>query len=178
MKQVIVASRNPVKINAARNAFIAMFPQWKLTFAGVEIESNVRAQPLSDKETRLGAFNRVTLAATRLPDADFWVGIEGGVEWHGPELAAFAWIVIQSDGLVGKSRTGTFYLPEAIARLIREGKELGEADDLVFSESNSKQNQGAIGLLTNDVINRTSLYEHAIKLALVPFLNLNLYRSR
>jgi non-canonical (house-cleaning) NTP pyrophosphatase len=61
--------------------------------------------------------------------------------------------------------------------LIRQGKELGEADDIVFSQNNSKQANGAIGILTGDVIDRTSLYEHAVILALAPFKNLELYQQ-
>ncbi len=76
---------------------------------------------------------------------------------------------------MGKSRTGTFRLPEPVARLVREGRELGEADDVVFGRSNSKQEEGAVGLLTGNVIDRAALYEHAVILALAPFKNPDLY---
>jgi non-canonical (house-cleaning) NTP pyrophosphatase len=52
---------------------------------------------------------------------------------------------------------------------------LGEADDIVFGRSNSKQKEGAIGLLTGNVVDRAGLYEHAVILALVPFKNVALY---
>jgi non-canonical (house-cleaning) NTP pyrophosphatase len=38
-----------------------------------------------------------------------------------------------------------------------------------------KQANGAIGILTGDVIDRTELYQHAVILALVPFKNDGLY---
>jgi len=41
------------------------------------------------------------------------------------ELEVFAWVVILSSNQAGKSRTGTFFLPEKIAGLIRQGKEIG-----------------------------------------------------
>jgi len=59
-------------------------------------------------------------------------------------------------------------LPEAVARLVRAGKELGDANDIVFGRENSKQQEGAIGLLTGKVMDRTELYEHAMVLALAP----------
>ncbi len=90
-------------------------------------------------------------------------------------MAAFAWIVVRSQEMIGKARTGTFFLPPAVAELIRQGKELGEADDIVFGRSNSKQENGAVGLLTDNVIDRTQLYEHAMILALIPFKNESLY---
>ena len=90
-------------------------------------------------------------------------------------MAAFAWIFVLSQKGEGKSQTGTFFLPSEVAELIRQGKELGDADDIVFKRSNSKQKDGAIGILTSNVIDRTSLYQHAVVLALVPFKNPEFY---
>jgi len=52
---------------------------------------------------------------------------------------------------------------------------MGLANDIIFKQKNSKQNLGAIGILTHNVINRTQLYEHAIMLALVAFKNEEFY---
>jgi len=175
MKTIIVASSNPIKIKAAEGGFFRMFPYESFTVRGFSVPSGVRNQPIGNLETLQGARIRAENARISIPGADYWVGIEGGVEEDNGELAAFAWIVIVSKSHCGKGRTGTFFLPEAVARLVRQGKELGEADDIVFSQTNSKQQNGAIGLLTGDVLNRTSLYEHAVVLALVPFRNPNLY---
>ena len=108
--------------------------------------------------------------------ADFYVGIEGGIEESGLDMDAFAWVVIKSkDGRFGKSRTGTFFLPPQLVKLIKQGKELGEADDIVFDRVNSKQENGAVGVLTGNVINRTKYYTDAIILAIIPFKNVELY---
>ena len=177
MKTIAVASHNPVKLQAVRSGFERMFPEQAFTLQPISAASQVSDQPMSDEETLLGAHNRANGACQVAPGADFWVGIEGGVEAQGAEMAAFAWVVVRSNGLVGKGRTGAFYLPDAISRLVQEGKELGEADDIVFGRANSKQQEGAIGLLTGSVIDRTMLYEHAVILALVPFKNPELYTS-
>jgi inosine/xanthosine triphosphatase len=58
---------------------------------------------------------------------------------------------------------------------VKEGKELGDADDIVFGRINSKRENGAIGILSNNVINRAGLYEQAVILALVPFVQSRLY---
>ena len=92
------------------------------------------------------------------------------------KLIAFAWIYIENKaGLQGKSKTGTFYLPEAIAKLVSSGMELGAADDQFFKEENSKQNGGSVGLLTHGTVTREIYYNQAIILALIPFLNKKLY---
>jgi inosine/xanthosine triphosphatase len=175
MKKIVIASTNPVKIEATRQGFKAMFPDEDFQIEALSAPSGVSDQPMSSQETMLGATNRARGAQIKHPKADFWVGIEGGVEAQGDDLAAFAWIVILSANLAGKSRTGTFFLPPQVANLIQHGKELGEADDIVFHQSNSKQANGAIGILTADIIDRTDLYRHAVILALVPFKNLELF---
>lgn len=175
MKTIVIASANPVKLAAAHQGFEKMFPQESFELRSVEAPSGVRDQPMSSQETEQGAHNRACAAAKLVPQADYWVGIEGGIEELDKEMAAFAWVVVYSPNLTGRGRTGTFFLPPVVASLIRQGKELGEADDIIFGKNNSKQANGAIGILTDDVIDRTRLYEHAVILALTPFKNPDLY---
>ncbi len=175
-KQIVIASTNPVKLNAAKNAFHLLLPDTTLEWHSLDVFSGVSNQPMSDAETRMGACNRVKAIRDRYPDADYWVGIEGGVDFDGMgEMMAFAWVVIDNGQHLGKARSGSFYLPPGITDLVREGRELGEADDVVFGQQNSKQKNGAIGLLTNNLIDRSGLYEHALILAFVPFFNPQLY---
>jgi non-canonical (house-cleaning) NTP pyrophosphatase len=51
--------------------------------------------------------------------------------------------------------------------------ELGVADDIVFSRVDSKRTGGSVGLLSGGLIDRTAYYEHAMILALVPFMPCN-----
>lgn len=175
MKTIVVASRNPVKIQAALGGFQAMFREEEFQAVPVTVPSNVSDQPMSSIETLAGARQRAENAYAAYPKADYWVGIEGGVEEMGEELTGFAWVVIRSAALLGKGRTATFFIPNQVADLVRLGKELGEADDIVFGRSNSKQENGAVGILTGDVIDRARLYETAVVLALIPFKNPELY---
>ncbi|KAL0930401.1 NTPase [Colletotrichum truncatum] len=171
---VIVSSKNPVKINATRLGFSSALTG-SYEFRGVSVPSGVPDQPISDEETLLGAMNRVRNAREVEKDADFWVGIEGGVEVRENENGAymnFAWIVVANrEGKIGKARTGAYYLPEETANLLRQGMELGHADNLVFGHVDSKTTRGSVGLLTDDLIDRTSYYSHAMILALIPFKN-------
>lgn len=172
---MVVASRNPVKIQCVRDGFEKMFPNTPFEIQGVEVPSGVSLQPASDSETLLGAQNRARAARESVPGADYWFGVEGGVADDGREMEAFAWVVALSRDRCGKARTGSFYLPPEVANLVRQGIELGQADDMVFGRSNSKQKNGAIGLLTDDAIDRAAYYEHAVVMALIPFKNPDLY---
>ena len=174
MVKIVVASENPVKIEAALRGFVMMFPNWKFSAEGHSVPSGVSAQPMTSLETRQGALNRAENVRTEFPDADYWVGIEGGIEDENGELIVFAWVVVLSANTpqtIGYSRSATFYLPHEIAVLVRQGLELGDADDQVFGRSNSKQQNGSVGILTGDAVTRLGYYEQAMVLALIPFKN-------
>jgi inosine/xanthosine triphosphatase len=173
---IVIASTNPVKKNSIMNAFLKVTPGRSYHWIQKSVPSGVSAQPMTDEETLLGAQNRVKKLRELVPEAEFWIGIEGGVDFdENGEMVAFAWVVIDNGKLIGKARSGSFYLPGKITELVKHGIELGEADDIVFGENNSKQKNGAIGLLTNNLIDRSGLYEHAVILAFLPFMNLDLY---
>jgi len=175
MKRVVLASRNPVKIQATFDGFSKIFPAERFELEGVFVPSNVNEQPLSDMETLQGALNRVRNAMETIINADYWVGIESGIEEYNEEMAVFSWIVVASKDRVGRSKTASFMLPEFLTGYIEDGMELGEAIDTVYTISNSKQQCGAVGVLTFNAITRLDLYKHAIILALIPFKNEKLY---
>ena len=78
MNKIIVASKNPVKIESTRSAFTKMFPDQVFEIEGMSVESGVSNQPMGEEETLLGATNRVNKVFRLSPEADYWVGIEGG----------------------------------------------------------------------------------------------------
>lgn len=53
---------------------------------------------------------------------------------------AFAWVVIDNGHHLGKARSGSFYLPPGITDLVHQGRELGEADDVVTRLSKTPAN--------------------------------------
>ena len=172
---ITTASQNPVKLTATRTGYQALFGT-EPTVEGVSVPSGVADQPMTDAETLLGAVNRVHRVRELRPASDFWVGIEGGLEESDGDLVAFAWVVVLgASGAEGRSRTASFALPPGVAELVRSGLELGEADDRVFGRSNSKQKDGAVGLLSDGAMNRCDLYRPAVTLAFLPFKKPELY---
>lgn len=174
--KVIVASTNPAKIAAAELGFASAFPGEAFSFEGVKTSSGVSEQPLTDDETKRGARNRAANAKALRPDADYWVGMEGGVEETPEGLAERAWMaVIDKGGREGLGSSGTFYLPWAIAENIRAGGTLAEATDTTFGVVDARSNAGAVGLLTKDAIDRAELYRHGLVFALIPFRHPDLF---
>ena len=170
--KVVVASHNPAKIRAVNEAFALQFPGEDIKFTSASVESGVSDQPLSDEETRHGARNRARNVYKIHPGADFWVGLEGGIETIDDQLMTFAWMaVLGPEQQIGEARTVTLPLPPAVKALVDQGLELGDANDQVFATVNSKHQGGAFGLLTNGLYTREGVYTEALVIALVPFVN-------
>lgn len=168
--QVVVASENPVKIEAVKTAFHALFMANEVHISGIPSVSGVSEQPATDAETFKGAMNRMLYVREHAPQASYWVGIEGGIDYHEGMAEAFAWIVASNGKQVGKARSCSFQLPGQVDQLLKQGYELGIANDMVFSEADSKRKGGAVGSLTNGAVSRTDLYIQPIKLAMIPML--------
>jgi inosine/xanthosine triphosphatase len=127
---------------------------------------------LTDEETRQGAVNRVNNARDLQPEADFWVGLEGGLDVFDGCLMAFAWMAIGAGSTtISESRSPTLPLPPAVQKLVEGGLELGEANDRVFSTVNSKQAGGAFGLLTDGMYTREDVYTQTLIFALIPYVH-------
>jgi inosine/xanthosine triphosphatase len=170
--KIVVASRNPVKINAVREAFRLSFGDRDMELEAVSVPSAVSDQPFSDAETREGARNRADNARAANPGADFYVGLEGGLESLDGNLQAFAWMAVSAaNGTTSEVRSVSLPLPPAIKSLLDQGMELGEANDRVFATENSKQGGGAFGLLTHGRYTRESVYTQTLVLALIPFVH-------
>jgi len=162
---IAVASTNPAKINAVRDAFNLAFPDHPFQVTGFKTESGVAAQPMTSAETLLGADNRLRHLQQQ-QHADFYVAIEAGLD----DGMTFAWMRISDGKQEGRARSASLQLPAAAVHRLAQGEELGDVMDDLFGTQNIKQAGGAIGLLTQHKLSRSSVYQQALVLALIPFL--------
>lgn len=173
--KVAVGSTNPVKIEAVKLAFKKIWPNKKWEVIGLEIQSGVSSQPKSDQESIKGATNRAK-GALKKTKADFGVGIEGGNQKIGSKWFTSGWaIVIDKYGNVGCGSSFRMQMAQKVIELIREGKELGQASDILFKTKNSKQKTGYFGLMTKGTVTRTKAYTDGIISALARFIHPDLY---
>ena len=177
MRQVIIASENQVKASAVKNAFQRMFPGESFEITGVSIPSDVNDQPMGDTETLRGAKNRVNHAA-REHAADFFVGIENGIDESEDGMQNFARVVVRgSDGTIGTARSAGYFLPPRIAEIVRQGKTLEEAGDTVLGTTGIGHQKGIINHVTGAAVTRIDYLAEAVIFALLPFKNPDLYRT-
>jgi inosine/xanthosine triphosphatase len=177
MIKIIVGSENPVKISAVYFGFKKFFEEFDVLSR--KADSGVAQQPF-ENDTFTGAENRAEslrkLNHSENLEADYFVGIEGGISRIFERWFAFGCICIKNRS--GRTAFGTsphFELPESMIEKIRNGKELGEVIDDISNSENTKRKEGAIGYFTNGVMNREELYKCGVITALIPFINSKLY---
>lgn len=168
-RKVAVGSRNPVKLAAVRAVLGTVAPT--ASVEAVAVGSGVPDQPFGDDETIRGALERAR-AARELLNADFGVGLEGGVvEMPDGTMRTCAWAaVVARDGRHGVGGSLAMPLPDSVARLIRDGVELGHAMDQLTGQTETKHGAGAVGILTAGLVDRQRAYEVLVAYALAPFL--------
>ncbi len=166
--RVAVGSRNPVKIAAATAIVRHAWPD--AIVESVAVASGVPDQPWGDDETQRGAIAR-SVAARAALDADLGIGIEGGVVDENGALRTCAWAAVSmADGSVHLGGSLAMPLPPAVAHLVRDGVELGDAMDTVSRSINTKHGAGACGILTAGIVDRQRAYEVLVAYACAPLL--------
>ena len=164
---IISGSTNPVKQAAVVSVLDGIFPEAR--FEAVPVPSGVPDQPWGEEETRTGAFNRAQAVLTRT-DAALGVGLEGGVVETSFGLMTCAWcVLLNREGILGIGGGANLLLPDRVAQMVRAGVELGTAMDTLVGKDNTKYHDGAIGILTQGLLDRQRAYEVIVKLAAAPF---------
>lgn len=167
--RVAVGSRNPVKVAAVSQVVRRLHAA--ALVEGVQVPSGVPDQPVGDAETQLGAAARARAAREAL-DADIGVGLEGGVvDEGGGAMRTCAWAAVAlRDGREFLGGSLAMPLPPAVAALVRSGVELGHAMDALTGGTDTKHGAGAVGILTNGMIDRQRAYETLVTYALSPVI--------
>jgi inosine/xanthosine triphosphatase len=174
MIKVVVGSKNPVKIGAAKAAICEMFALNDVECVGINAPSGVPEQPMTGEDTQLGAINRVKYCQQHA-QADYYVAFEGGVDQFEYGPATFAYVAVANQEHMSIGRSCQLPLPPLVYQALQKGEELGHVMDRLFNTDNVKQKGGAIGLLTKGLATRESVYHQATLLALAPFVNPDLF---
>ena len=173
--KIAVGSQNPIKIKSVELAFKAVWPDKEWEVLSIDVSSGVSDQPMSDEESIKGAGNRAKQAIEKT-QADYGVGIEGGIQKIGENYFDCGWVVIlDKEKNQGIGSTIRMITPLKMIEMVKQGTELGKVNDILFNKSNSKQAQGHFGLMTNNAITRTDGYKDGVIAALSRFLHPDLF---
>ncbi|KAI8904873.1 Non-canonical purine NTP phosphatase/PRRC1 [Gorgonomyces haynaldii] len=166
---ILVASENKAKIKSVEKAIALM--GLSNDVKGLKVASGVRDQPMSDQETKQGAHNRAQ-QLKQLHDADYYIGIEGGVQEIDGVWMETGWIcVLDKTDRVGYGTSGRYQLSNKIMNMIHSGMELADVIDHITGQTDVRSNQGAMGIITNGLLPRDEAYIHGILFAFGPFVS-------
>ena len=167
MLKAYVASTNKVKVNAVKEVLTSY------EVISQNASSDVSSQPLGDDETILGAINR----AFNLPSDGLRIGLEGGVSFvKNPKTNEDDLYVINYGALVDLN--GKVYiaggakipLPEEIKLSltvngkIKENLELCDVMNEYTKRNDIRSTSGAIGIFTSNMVDRTEMFKHIVKM--------------
>jgi len=131
---------------------------------------------------RQRAESLVELLRTGSPRADYFVGLEGGLEVcveNGSEhvfLESWAYVTDGRSGFFGSS--GGIEVPLALAEeVLCRGTELATAMDAFAGGVGIRDAEGAWGVLSANLISRQESFRLAVVAAFAPFYNPKLYRG-
>ncbi len=194
---IAVGSKRGPKLNAVTDALGAIAdllgPGVQFEVVGFEVDSGVGHTPVSALESMRGARQRsdslIRMAKEKRESYSYYVGLEGGLnvmEERNSEndahvragrrvfLESWAYVTDGSRGYFGRS--GGIEIPQALAHEVLEnGVELSLAIDKFAGLAGIRDNQGAWGILSRDLITRREAFRVAVVAGFAPFYNANFY---
>jgi len=165
---ILVASARPAKVEAVRAA-IDRITSIDLRFTSFTLQTAdagaaAPAMPMSDRETLAGAIARAQVVARTASPPFLALGLEGGLAPL-PGVAGtmlVSWAAATDGTRWGYGCGGSILVPDAIAREVRAGRELGDVIDEMAGEA-IRGTRGAWGLLTRDLIGRRDAFTVATR---------------
>ena len=153
---IVLGSKNKAKQQAVINVF-----KDDMIYT-IDAPSDVSAQPLSDQETLTGAINRSIYARNTL-EHGIGIGLEGGVMEIGDQLFLTNWGALTDESHHTYVASGARVpLPPSIARGLKLGVELGDVMADFTKDKHIRHHQGAIGIFTDSLITRDTMFEHVL----------------
>ena len=172
---IAVGSRNPVKIRAVERVFSRVLSS-SFDVKSVEVDSGVPPQPFGDQTVK-GAIERARRAMSAL-DADYGVGIEAGLFFNkalNRHLDVQFCAIVDRTGRVTVGHGPGFYYPPAVEGRVRGDLSVGDVMEMIYGLKDLGKKSGAVGFLSKGLMDRTTLTEAAIIMALIPRLSSELY---
>jgi inosine/xanthosine triphosphatase len=178
-KTFAIGTKNPIKIESVKEALTKIYKDSK----NFEIfydnsDSEISSLPKSDKECIVGARNRSINILKTFPDVDYGVGIEGGLDINDNGVFLCTWIVITNKHKQESIGCGPkISLPKKAVNLFFNGSGLSDIMQIYINDKDIKKKEGAIGVLSNNLVNRKESTKIAFLCAFSKFINLRCYKE-
>lgn len=161
--KILIGTHNKAKTRAVKKISSIYYPDAK--FENKEVPSLVSDQPMSQEETRQGAINRAKQIMEGSEDALFGIGLEGGVQEIDGQLYICNWgALVTKNGQVFTATGAGVPLPQEVAEQLLAGAELGPVMDVYTNKIGIRHEEGAIGVFSSGLVNRSAMFEHIMLL--------------
>jgi len=159
MIKVAIGSNNPAKYKAVLEAFHQL--DIACTWSSHEVDSGVRAQPISDEETVRGAIQRAR-STLKESGADIAIGLEGGVVLdEASNVMVCNWgALVDSTGREFIAGGARIPLPDYFRDSLEQGVELGDLMEQYCNREGIRKHEGALGIFTNGAVSRVEMFKH------------------
>ena len=165
--KIVLGSQNVPKRGAVVRSFSQAFPGKQCDVTCVSTDSGVAPHPITATEALQGAINRAHDAKRQLPDAEYYVGIEGGLLRVGDRAWEIGWVAICNQaGNIATGLSAGIEIKGRILEAIIDGQELTDVLRDLYGMSEVGNSNGFYGLATGDCVTRHQAYEQGIHFAL------------
>ena len=157
--------------------FARLHSDIEIEVSGAEVSSGVPTQPMG-VQTIQGAINRARNARSKT-DADLGVGIEAGLFKFPYTLTGYLeiqWCAIEDRrGVVTLGCNSGFEHPPEVIEKVLKGEDVEEAIGEISGIERIGETIGAVGFLSKRHIDRVTLTEQAVLMAMIPRIRGELY---
>lgn len=170
--KILIGTKNPGKIQGAKEAFENYFKEFEIS--GIPVSSNVGDEPVNN-EIYEGARNRVnnlmSYAEENNIEAEYFLGVESGItNLLGKWIIISIAVIKDKNGYESWGTSPAFPVPDKYVDEIIS-TDLGKVMDKIFQKNDLRSNKGGISFLTNDVISRIDQTREAFIMALTQHIN-------
>ncbi|MFX0168508.1 MAG: inosine/xanthosine triphosphatase [Candidatus Hodarchaeota archaeon] len=167
--QIVVGTQNPVKLTATKQAFTKYYRDVEIH--PVSVTSGVNPFPMTQQETLIGALNRAQAASKAFPTAKFAVGIESGVYTLSECILVQAFAAVKQNAIIGVGASVGFEVSKDLIALLDPTSDLSKSTiNSLLGRKHLFENEGLVGVLTQNRLNRTEILRDAVICALPRFL--------
>lgn len=153
---ITVGSLNETKVQAVRSVYPDSF-----NVIGRNVEVMISEQPMSDQETRQGAIERAKACSGK---DNIGIGLEGGIMVIEGTLYLCSWGALAEGSRIVTASGARLALPDSFYASLLEGRELKDVMDSYTERSGVSHKEGAVGVFTNGLLSRTSMFSHIVQL--------------
>ena len=170
--KILIGSKNPGKIQGAKEAFENYFSDFDID--GISVPSLVSEEPVNN-EIYEGARNRVNnlikYAKENNIEVEYFLGVESGItnllgKWVIINIA----VIKDKDGYESWGTSSAFPVPNKYVEEIIS-TDLGKVMDNIFQQNDLRNSKGGINFLTDGKINRIDLTRESFIMALTQYIN-------